>query len=253
MLVDYHTHLLGHQDRAGTAQEIREFLEQAVKNNIAEIGFTDHNRYYKEFNFDLIGEVAQEFPQLKVRKGLEMDFTPGEEEQINNFLDQFNLDYAIGSIHYLDDWMFDHPDYQDEYQNWDVIELYKEYFSYVKQAAKSGLFQILGHLDLIKVFGYKPEADILKIVTPVLEIIAQEDVVIEINTNGFNKPVSEMYPSREILEQAYDLEVKVTLGSDAHCAGRVGENFAMVKKLLADIGYTKIATFKNKKRKMIQL
>ncbi|GAB6099323.1 histidinol-phosphatase HisJ family protein [Halanaerocella petrolearia] len=253
MLVDYHTHLLGHQDRSGTADEIREFLEQAVANDIAEIGFTDHNRYYQEFDFDLISEVAQEFSNLKVKKGIEMDFTPGEEDQITDFLSQFELDYVIGSIHFLDDWMFDHPDYQDEYQAWDLTELYRKYFSYVEQAAKADLFQILGHLDLIKVFGYKPETDILEIVTPVLKTIAQEDIIIGVNTNGLNKPVGEIYPSPIILEKAYELGVKVTLGSDAHSAGRVGESFGMVKELLQDIGYNKIATFENKKRKMVKL
>ncbi|GAB6138712.1 histidinol-phosphatase HisJ family protein [Halanaerobaculum tunisiense] len=253
MLVDYHTHLLGHQDRTGRAEEIREFLEQAVANNLTELGFTDHNRYYEEFDFELVTDVAQEFPELKVKRGIEMDYTPGQEEEIADFLSQFELDYVIGSIHYLDDWMFDHPDYQEYYYNWDLTELYKKYFSYVAQAAESGLYQILGHLDLIKVFGYRPETDVLEIVRPVLKTIAEQDLVIEVNTNGLNKPVEEIYPSRKILEAAYEVGVKVTLGSDAHSAERVGENLALVRDLLLEIGYTEIATFTEQKRKLVKL
>ncbi|WP_027338922.1 histidinol-phosphatase HisJ family protein [Halonatronum saccharophilum] len=253
MLVDYHTHPLGHMDREITKDNIREFLESGIEKGIKEIGFTDHNRYYKSFNFKLIEEVAGEYPDIQVKKGIEMDYTPGKEEEIEKFLKQFELDYVIGSIHYIGDWMFDHPDYKDEYDNWDIKELYKEYFNYVKGAAESGLFNILGHLDLIKVFGFKVEGDISDIITPILEVIAQEDLTIEINTNGMNKPAKEFYPSRQILELAYGLGIKVTTSSDAHNAQRVGENLTKVRELLLDIGYKEVATFKEKNRIMVKL
>ncbi|MBM7555569.1 histidinol-phosphatase HisJ family protein [Halanaerobacter jeridensis] len=253
MLVDYHTHLLGHEYREGTAEDIREFLEQAVVMDVKEIGFTDHNRYYEQFDFELIKEVAEDFPELEVRTGIEMDYTPGEEEEIAEFLSEFDLDYAIGSIHFLGDWMFDHPDYKDEYDEWEIDELYKTYFERVQGAAKSGLFDFLGHLDLIKVFDFRPATDVVELVTPTLEVIAEEDIVIEINTNGRNKPANEFYPSRDILEKAYELGIKVTMSSDAHYAERVGENLAEVREMLLDIGYEKIATFKNRQRKMVKL
>ncbi|MGM0501771.1 MAG: histidinol-phosphatase HisJ family protein [Bacillota bacterium] len=253
MLVDYHTHLLGHEDRAGTAHDIKEFLNQAVKMNVKQIGFTDHNRYYKQFDFDLIKEVGAEFPELEVRTAIEMDYTPGEEKEIADFLEQFDLDYAIGSIHFLGDWMFDHPDYKDEYDHWDIDELYKAYFERVKGAAKSGLFQFLGHLDLIKVFNFRPATNVVELVTPTLEVIAEEDIAIEVNTNGRNKPAGEFYPSRDILEKAYQLGIKVTMSSDAHRADRVGENLVEVREMLLDIGYNQIATFENQNRKMVTL
>ncbi|OCL27603.1 histidinol phosphate phosphatase [Orenia metallireducens] len=253
MLVDYHTHILGHMDRSITEENIKEFLDEAVRKGISEIGFTDHNRYYEEFDFDLILKVAKDYPNLKVKKGIEMDYTPGEEKEIKDFLDQFDLDYAIGSIHFIGDWMFDHPDYTDEYDNWDIDDLYRKYFKRVEGAAKSGLFQLLGHLDLIKVFNFRPASDVVELVTPTLEIIAKEDITIEINTNGMNKPAKEFYPGREILEKAYELGIKVTTSSDAHRADRVGENLDKVREMLLDIGYTEIATFENKKRIMVKL
>ncbi len=253
MLVDYHTHLLGHLDRYITEENVKEFLQAAGERGIKKLGVSDHNRFHEEFDFATVQKAAAEFPQLEVKAGIEMDYTPGEETEISQFLDQFNLDYVIGSIHYLGDWMFDNADYKEEYQNWDIDELYKEYFNYVKQSAQSGLFDILGHLDLIKVFDFRPEQDVLEIVNPVLEVIAAEDQVIEINTNGLNKPVGEIYPSRKILEQAYDKEVKVTLGSDAHSAQRVGENLAEMREMLLDIGYREVATFSNHQRKMVEL
>jgi histidinol-phosphatase (PHP family) len=168
-------------------------------------------------------------------------------------LAQFELDYVIGSVHYLDDWMFDHPDYKETYKQWDNDELYEEYFDCITQAVKTGLFDIIGHFDLIKVFNVRPNKDILELVNPVLEVIKKHDQVIEINTNGLNKPVGEIYPERKILERAKELGIKVTLGSDAHSADRVGENLAKVRELLSDIGYKEFATFSGRERKMVDL
>lgn len=253
MLVDYHTHLLGHQDREGTEAEIREFLEAAVRKGIKEIAFTDHNRYYKDFNFARINKISREFEELNVLRGIEMDFTVGKEEEIANFLNKFDFDLVIGSIHFLNGWMFDHPDYTDQYNNWDIDQLYKYYFEQVNALVKSNLFDIVGHLDLIKIFNYRPEKDILEIVNPTLKLIAENNIVMEINTNGMNKPVKEFYPERIILESAYDLGVKVTMSSDAHQAERVGENLSRVRKELLEIGFTELATFENRKLSLKEL
>ncbi|WP_408955025.1 histidinol-phosphatase HisJ family protein [Natroniella sp. ANB-PHB2] len=253
MLVDYHIHPLGHQDRAMTAENLKEFMEQAVNKGLKEIGFADHNRYHQQFDFELVQQVAAGYPELNVRVGIEMDYNPGEDREIKDFLSQFELDYVIGSIHYIDNWMFDHPDYKAEYQNWDLDELYQTYFNYIKQAAQSDLFDFLGHLDLIKLFNFKPQGSILDIADPVLEVIAENDLAIEINTNGLNKPVGEFYPSQEILERAYQLEIPVTLSSDAHTAQRVGENLTDVRDLLRMIGYKEVASFRSRERKMIEL
>lgn len=247
MLVDYHTHLLGHQDRSGSEEDIREFLEEAKNKNIKEIAFTDHNRYYKNFEFKRIKKVAKEFKNLKVLTGIEMDFTNGKESEIADFLADFDFDVVIGSIHFLDGWMFDHPDYTDQYNNWDIDQLYKYYFEQVNALVKSNLFDIVGHIDLIKLFNYRPQKDILKYVEPTLKLIAENNLVMEINTNGMNKPVKEFYPEKAIFKKAYQLGVKITMSSDAHRAERVGENLSRVRKELLEIGFTEIATFENRK------
>lgn len=253
MLVDYHTHLLGHQHRRGSADDIREFLAQAVKKNISEIAFTDHDRYHEDFNFDLIREVAQEFAELEVRTSVEMDYRPGKEEEIGEFLQELDLDFAIGSVHEIDGWPFDHPDYIEEFDKWEIDELYRKYFEMINSSVKSGLFEVIGHIDLIKLFGHRPEEDIVELITPTLELIADKDLVIEVNSNGMNKNVEEFYPAYSILEKAYQLDVKVTMSSDAHRAERVGEYLNEIREMLLDIGYSEIAVFKNRKRKMVKL
>jgi len=253
MLVDYHTHLLGHQDREGSEDDIREFLREAEANDIKEIAFTDHNRYHEEFDFNKIKRVAKEFENVKVLTGIEMDFTAGREKEIADFLDNFELDLIIGSIHFLDGWMYDHPDFKDQYDDWDLDELYDYYFKQVNLLIKSNLFDIVGHIDLIKIFNYRPKKDILDFVTPSLKLIAENKMVMEVNTNGMNKPVKEFYPEKKIIEKAYELGVKITMSSDAHRAGRVGENLSRVRKELLEIGFKEIATFEDRKLKMKKL
>jgi len=253
MLIDYHLHLLGHEDRKATVENAAEFLKQAENRNIKKVGFSDHQRFYKQFDFSVIQEAGTYFPDLEVKTGIEMNYIPGQEQRMTNLMSQFYLDHTIGSVHYIGDWPFDHPDYREEYEKWDLTELYKEYFSYVKEMVETGLFDIIGHLDLIKVFDFRPEEGVMELVEPVLEVIAREDQVIEVNTNGLNKPAEEIYPSRRILERAYQKGVTITLGSDAHSAERVGENLDQVREMLKEIGYREIAAFSDREREMVKL
>lgn len=253
MLVDYHNHLLGHQDRAGDEADIRSFLEMAQENKIKEIAFTDHDRYYKDFNFAKITKVAAEFPDLKVLKGIEMDYHRNQEKTIEKFLKRFDLDVVIGSVHSLDGWAFDHPDYIDQYQNWDIDQLYEFYFKKINSLIRSDLFDIVGHLDLIKIFNFRPQKDILDFAAESLKLLAKHDLVMEINTNGINKKVNEFYPEKKIIKKAHELGVKITMSSDAHRADRVGENLAELRQELLEIGFSEIVCFENRKAKLKKL
>ncbi|SVA98175.1 uncharacterized protein METZ01_LOCUS151029, partial [marine metagenome] len=97
---------------------------------------------------------------------------------------------------------------------------------------------IIGHCDLIKVFGDKPSADCAAMWRPFLEEVKRQDIAIEINTNGLNKPCGEMYPSPALLEMAAKIGVGLTFGSDAHRPGRVGEQFDQAIALAKRSGFT---------------
>ncbi|MBC7324406.1 MAG: histidinol phosphate phosphatase, partial [Moorella sp. (in: Bacteria)] len=109
--------------------------------------------------------------------------------------------------------------------------------------AATGLFQIIGHLDLIKIYGHRPRRPVLELAEPALKVIAASGAAMEINTAGLFKPVGEIYPSRELLEQAFNLNIPVTIGSDAHAAGEVARERARARELLRLVGYTSLATF----------
>ncbi len=110
----------------------------------------------------------------------------------------------------------------DHYADHDIDEVWAEYFDLVGDAAESGLFTILGHLDLVKKFGYRPTR-ILKVeLDHLVDRIARAGVLVEINTAGLHRPVGEAYPTLDILRRLCDAGVGITFGSDAHQAGRGG-------------------------------
>ncbi len=122
--------------------------------------------------------------------------------------------------------MFDHPDYQALYSRWDINELYRTYFSLIGELARSGLFDIVGHFDLIKVFGYRPAGPVLPLAAPALQAIREAGLTVEVNTRGGYKPCAEIYPATELLQECFSLGIPATLGSDAHEAEEIGRDLA---------------------------
>jgi histidinol-phosphatase (PHP family) len=250
-LVDYHIHPYSHGEenikKMYSEELLKSFILEARKREINEIGFSDHDELIEDIDWKMMKEIKEEYGKIKL--GIEFDFSPDKTrlKWIKNNLKKLPLDYSIGSVHFIEDWAFDHPDYIEEYQKYNIDELYCTYFDLLKEAVSTGLFQVVGHLDLIKIFGFKPkQVKVVDLVTPVLKEVKKRGMVIEINTNGLNKPVKEIYPSINILKMAYKLDIPVTLGSDAHEPQRTGENIKMAARIITDIGYSKIAVFNNK-------
>ena len=106
-----------------------------------------------------------------------------------------------------------------------------------------GVFDIIGHCDLIKVFGDRPEGDLKPLWRVFLEKVKKHDTAIEINTNGIQKPCGEMYPEPALLEMAARMGVGLTFGSDAHKPERVSENFDAAVDLAKRSGFTKYRRF----------
>ena len=98
-------------------------------------------------------------PALPIRFGLEVDFLPGQEPWICEMADLHDWDYFIGSVHYVGDWAIDNPATLNKWRDRDTMEVWSAYFKNLTDAAATGLFQIIGHADLPKKFGFVPEAD----------------------------------------------------------------------------------------------
>ncbi|MDR1614582.1 MAG: histidinol-phosphatase [Campylobacteraceae bacterium] len=258
MEVDLHNHTPLCKHANGTP---REYVQKAIKSKIKYFGFSDHApmKFDEEYrmSFDqmplyekMIEEVKNEFcSDIEVLIGYEVDF-------LNSLIDsrvmKRDIDYFIGSVHFLDDWGFDNPEFIGVYQNKDIDKIWKDYFEAVKNMAKSGLFDIVGHMDLLKIFNYLPKTDIKILSKNALTAIKKADMTIEINTAGFRKPVNEQYPSRSILEAANELDIPITFGSDAHEIEHIAYKSDEAQTLARDCGYDKCAVFFKRDRSLIK-
>ncbi|GEA17118.1 histidinol-phosphatase HisJ family protein [Moorella sp. E306M] len=240
MPADYHIHGLAHVGPPHTVERLLPYVEAAKATGLTEIGFADHDRYLEGLDFNVFPELER-VTGMPVRAGLEVDFRPGKDHRRE--LAGRPWDYLIGSVHAIGDWDFDRPGQEAGFTAWDIDELYITYFDLVARAAATGLFQIIGHLDLIKIYGHRPRRPVLELAEPALKVIAESGAAMEINTAGLFKPVGEIYPARELLERAFSLNIPVTIGSDAHAPGEVARERQRARELLRRVGYTCLATF----------
>lgn len=241
-------HALGHRGGSYSEELVVEYLSAAEEKGIKEIGFAEHDDYLDGLVFEAVYAAMSKFPSVKPRVGLEISYRPEREKEIRELLRTYNFDFLIGSIHHIDDWMFDHPRYFSGYALWDASELYQTYFGLVERMALSGLFDVVGHLDLVKVFGVRPMDDIRDYVEASLKAIAESGMVVEVNTAGIFKPCKEIYPAKELLEKCYIMNIPVTLGSDAHEPEEVARGFSLARQILYQVGYRKLTRFIGRQR-----
>lgn len=182
----------------------------------------------------------------QVLLGIEADHIPGEEAFTAGLLAAHPFDVVLGSVHMIDGWAFDDPDRMDGYVGRDIGELWDDYFARVTEAAASGMFDVLGHIDLVKKFRYYPEGDLVERYRALASAIAATRVAVEVNTAGLRKPCAELYPAQELLQCMFDAGVPVTIGSDAHRPGEVGYGYDAAVTALRAVGYRSAVVFEGR-------
>lgn len=252
MAVDYHVHVVAHGEYQYSEEWLSLYLKRARQRGIQAIGLVEHDEYRDEMNRELIEKMKS--PDLYVACGLEIDYIPGREATIKEMLAHYPLDFVIGSVHYIDGWPFDHPDHCQRFAAADIDQIYDDYFGLMDKMVRSRLFDIVGHLDLVKLWGHRPVIkSTLQYALPVLHSIKAAGMIIEINSAGIRKPVREMYPALDIIEEMFRLGLPVTMGSDAHHPDQVAEDFADISHTLRNIGYRKVAALQERKTCLLPL
>ncbi|CAA6800419.1 MAG: Histidinol-phosphatase (EC [uncultured Sulfurovum sp.] len=257
MRIDLHNHTTRCNHAKGSMQS---YVERAIELGIDIYGFSEHapmdfDQYYR-LNFSEMSNYVQDVKTLQetyksdieILLGYEVDYLKGHmDKRVLNA----EVDYLIGSIHFLDEWGFDNPEFKKEYNNRNIDAIWQEYFDNIEAMAKTQKFDIVGHLDLIKIFNYMPTKDIRFIANNALKAIKKSNMVLELNTAGLRKPCKEIYPSQSLLEVGYELNIPITFSSDAHAIGQIGFKYDEAIKLAKNIGYTKAVTFKEREQKLV--
>jgi len=268
MLIDYHTH----HERCGHAEgTLREYIEQAIEIGLDQLGLSDHMPVIHILKHKLLPGVGMEVHELEeyvqeaidlkqeykndieIKVGLEADYIEGYEEEIQKLLSPYPFDYLIGSVHFLGEWDFSDSRQMDGWRKSSLDDIFKAYYFTVQKAAKSGLYDIVGHFDVIKKFGHVPENEIDSLIDQTLEIIKEQNMVMEINTSGLFKTVKEIFPAPSIIEKALNKQIPFTLGSDAHHPSQLQIGLKEGTRVIKEMGITHLATFDQRKKIMVEI
>jgi len=262
VILDYHMHL---EKGEFTKEWWEEFYRRELENGIEEVGISEHGhrfieaRYiYKHLPYTekwcdsslerYIGFMEELKDIYNVKIGIEMDYFPEKEDEIREFLKNYSVfDYVLGSVHWLNcGFGFDIDPNDPRWSN-NLEEIFTDYFDRVKKAINSGLFDIIAHLDLIKLWGVPLPENIDSIYREVARVIADSGIVLEINTAGLRRPVKEIYPSPRFLEVLSKYDIPITFGSDAHLPEDAGKFIRDAYELVKSLGFKRLAVF-NKRR-----
>ncbi|GAB6179955.1 histidinol-phosphatase [Desulfotomaculum defluvii] len=263
MLTDYHIHV---ERGPYTVDLLRKFYEQAQRVGIKDWGISEHAYRFIEtkhifYNHwveprqtekmdDYLNMILQARSEgINVKFGIEMDFFPGKEKEIKEFIDSYPFDYVIGSVHWIDQWGFDLTEMIEEWDRRKVEDVWRDYFDRIEALIESRLFDIAAHLDLTKIYKYIPtNQDFLQEqYDRIAQVLAKNGTCTEISTAGLRKPVGEMYPHPLFLQACFNKGVPIVIDSDAHCPEDVGADYDKALTLARGTGYGAIQTFTARK------
>jgi histidinol-phosphatase (PHP family) len=276
MLTDYHLHLRPDDADASVEQfhtqaNAERYRLAASEQGIEELGVSEHiyrfrqalelwrHPFWEGFAHDDIDEYcAFVREQTDLRLGIEADFVAGAEDRTAALLESRDFDYVVGSVHFIRDGAVD----MDDFGVWDPKRpdlsperIWARYFETVAESARSGLFDVIAHPDLVKIWGSAhpervPDRDPRFYYEPAVEAFAEADVAVEVSTAGLRKPVGEIYPSRPFLEMCVEAQVPIALSSDAHRPADVGAGYEQALELLDELGVQELSVFESRRRRL---
>lgn len=280
MKSDFHFHL---ENGKYSKEWLEQFLDEGSRKNIRCFGIVEHIYNFKEYKnifMDLSNHLRKGRIQMewldscnhsniyeyinfmeKMKKiynnlylGLEMDYLPEHIKELKKISTQFNWDFIIGSIHMLDNWVFDNYNEQDEWQYRDLKSTYDKYYNMIIDEIDTGIFNIIGHIGNLKVYCHRDPIIRKDEYIKIAKALKKNDVALEINTGlMYRYPVKEICPDFQLLNICNKEGVDITISSDAHMPKDVGNYHDYAVSYAKEAGYTKQVIFINKKKKIVDL
>ncbi len=270
MLTDYHLHLRPDEpdtppERYFTAENVERYRAAAAAAGVDELGVSEHiyrfrqalelwrHPFWEEEARDDLDAYCEFVRGASLKLGIECDFVPGAEDRTANLLEARDFDYVVGSVHFVGEAAVDHEGWDVWEGRGDADDVWRHYFEALAEGARSGLFDILAHPDLVKVWGRArplPERDPRYFYEPAVEAIAASGIAVEISTAGLRKPVGELYPSRGFAEMCVEAGACFSLSSDAHLPEQVGFGYERALEFLGELGVGEICVFEGRRRSL---
>jgi histidinol-phosphatase (PHP family) len=277
MLTDYHLHLRTDAVDASaeehfTPANAERYREAASERGIAELGVSEHvyrfhqalevwrHPFWEQYAHDDLDEYCRFVSEdTSLRLGIEADFVPGAEDRLANLLEARDFDYVVGSVHFLREGAVDMDDYSVWRSGRSPEEIWRRYFQTIGETARSGLFDILAHPDLVKYWSPAPpaqatrplpEGDLRRYYELAIDGIAESGIAVEVSTAGLRKPAGEIYPAPAFLEMCLEAGAPIALSSDAHRAQDVGADYERALELLERLGAAELCVFDRRERRL---
>jgi histidinol-phosphatase (PHP family) len=267
MLTDYHVHLRSDALDASAAEHfspanVERYREVASERGIEELGVSEHVYRFRQAlevwqhpfwmqyaTDDLDRYCAFVREETDLRLGIEADFVPGGEDRMANLLEARDFDYVIGSVHFLREGAVDMDDYSVWQKGRSPEEVWRRYFQTIGETARSGLFDVVAHPDLVKYWGdgaRRPEGDLRRYYEHAIDGIAESGIAVELSTAGLRKPAGELYPATAFLRMAVEAGAPVALSSDAHRPDDVGADYDRALAVLEELGVGQLCVFERR-------
>ena len=267
---NYHCHS-HYCDGNGTMEE---YVKQAIEGGMLSIGFSSHApvpfdcfwtmpksklvQYLSE-----IDELQKSYKaEIPIYKSLEVDYIPNLVSP-DYYKKACDLDYVIGSIHFVDafkngePWAIDGSFAEfkkglDKIFGGDIESMVKRFFSLSREMLHHNQIDIIGHLDKVKMHNvtqilFNEEADWYQNeLQETLKLIKEKNVIVEINTKSYEKN-GLLFPGIDLFQQLYEMDIPVMINSDSHFPHQQLLGFKDVGDFLRKIGYKYVKAFDGQK------
>ncbi|ASV34912.1 histidinol-phosphatase [Pseudomonas reactans] len=264
-MIDSHSHTFYSKHAIGTVDEL---VRASIKAGVRVLTITDHapfpvdsdNRLLESeldsYFADIQRAQAAYRGEIKILRGLEFDYMPGSDIYNRALLARHELDFVIGSIHYVE------VPGEPMVKVWELPRLAAQnfldrYFADLEALLRSGLFDAVGHADTL-LRGVDEEV-VLRHFEPLLPLFARNGVAYELNASGIRKSSLDnasgrevhgrwSYPSRALLPHLIEHQAAFTVGSDTHDPRDAGAGIRELLQSLQPLGLQSICYYESRRR-----
>jgi histidinol-phosphatase (PHP family) len=248
-----HTHTI-YCDGKNTPREI---VEEAINRGFVSIGFSGHS-YAKWLTHYCMSKentekYIKEILKLKAEYRDKIDILLGLEQEYFSDVEDYPLDFRIGSLHGvevdnklfpIDDDVNDTDNLVKEYFDGDYYKFIARYYEIIADLPKKTKADIIGHFDLVTKFNDNNrffDEENPKYLNPALDAldeVTKYNIPFEINTGAVYKGYKKNpYPSKNLLKRLSELGGKIIFSSDSHDVKSLGFGFDDASNLAKECGF----------------
>lgn len=250
-----------------------DYVKAALELGFSVLGFSSHAPLPFDNTFALRDEKVEEYRQtirsmsyeftgqLEIQLSMEIDFIPGLMEDFSYWKKRANLDYVIGGVHLLvppgtrELWFIDGPwreTYDRGLKNYfggDARKAVRTYFDQMNQMVESQAPEVIAHIDKIKMHNNERFFSVndnwyLDMLFETLALVKNKGCIVEVNTRGLYKGLcNELFPNLTALKKIRELQLPVTLSSDAHAPEDLSKEFPYALELIKTAGIKELMVY----------